>query len=231
MKRVSFTLLSIVILFMITTLSVSAQSTETRQVSKFQAVASEGPFTVHIKIDGTEGVKISTEPDVIKLIETVVEDGTLKIKFKDHLENGEGNTSGPIDIYVNAKMLTSLVKTGSGYITVDNGVVTGSKVNIVLTGSGNITASVKSENLKIIITGSGSVHLNGTSDKAETIINGPGLMDSRHLEIKDASVLINGSGNAYFTADNSISARVNGTGNVIYSGNAIVTGGGVRKAE
>jgi hypothetical protein len=231
MKKITFKSAPLVILLMIATLFAAAQSVETRQVSNFNGIAAEGPFNVHINIDGTESVKISTEPDIIKVIETVVENGTLKIKFKDHLQDGEGNTSGPIDIYVSAKTLTLLVKNGSGSITVDKGVLTGTKVNIVLTGSGSITSPIKSESLNTVINGSGSVALNGATGKSETTINGPGSLNSRHLEVKDASVLINGSGNAYFIADNSISAHVNGSGNVIYSGNATVTGGIVNKVE
>ena len=231
MKKFTLKLVPVLTLLMIATLFVSAQSVETRHVSNFTGIASEGPFYVHIKIDGTEGVKISSDSDVIKVIETVVENGTLRIKFKDDLHEGEGNTSGPIDIYISAKTLTSLVKTGSGSITVDHGVLTGNKVRIVVTGSGNITSSIKSQSANIVITGSGSVALNGTTDKSEATITGPGVLNSQHLEIKDASVLINGSGSAYLTADNSITAHVNGTGNIVYSGNAKVISGSAKKAE
>jgi len=65
---------------------------------------------VHVKIDGTESLKISSSADVIRVIETVVENGTRKVKFKDLLKNGEGDTNGPIDIYVTAKSLSSIVK-------------------------------------------------------------------------------------------------------------------------
>lgn len=231
MKRLTLKFIPILTVLLVATLLVSAQSVETRHVSNFTGIASEGPFNVHVKIDGTEGVKLSSELDVIKVIETVVKNGTLIIKFKDDLHNGEGNTSGPIDIYVSAKTLSSLVKTGSGSISVDDGNLTGNAVRIVITGSGNITSSVKSESLNVVITGSGTVALKGTTNKGETTINGPGLLNSKHLEIKEASVLINGSGSAYLTADNSLLTRVNGTGNIIYSGNPKVIGGGAKKAE
>jgi len=233
MKKITYTLFVVIMLVAATRNLVSAQSVESRPVAGFNGLSSEGPFTVHVKIDGTESLKISTqsnESDIIKLIETVVENGTLRIKFKDHLENGQGNTEGPIDIYVTAKSLSSLVKQGSGFITVD-GAIAGSNVNIVVNGSGKITSSVKSGNLQVTITGPGSVQLTGTADKAETTINGPGELNGRDLNTKDASAVITGSGTAYFAAEKTIAAHVAGSGYVVYSGNAVVTNGPVKKAE
>ena len=157
MKKITYTLFAVIMFIAATRNSVSAQSVESRQVSGFSGISSEVPYTVHVKIDGTESFKISTrsdESDIIKLIETVVENGTLRIKFKDHLEDGQGNTEGPVDIYVTAKSVSSLVKQGSGFITVD-GAITGSNANIVLNGSGKITSSIKSGNLQVAITGPG----------------------------------------------------------------------------
>jgi hypothetical protein len=78
MKRLSFTLLSIM-LFSVTALKALAQesSTQTRQVSGFNAIASAGPFNVHIKLDGTESVKVDADANIINDIETVVENNTL----------------------------------------------------------------------------------------------------------------------------------------------------------
>jgi len=235
MKRITHTLLAVMVLFT-AALTASAQSEESRPVSGFNRIASGGPFDVHVKIDGTESLKISAPADIRKLIETVVEDGTLKIKFRDHLHNGEGDTEGPIDIYVTAKSLSSLSNAGSGSIKVD-GTVSGSNVSVIVSGSGNIESSVKSGNLHATISGSGSIHLDGSTDEAKVMISGSGEMNSRNLKTNDASVTITGSGNAYFTAEKTVSARIVGSGNVIYSGNATITesktigSGGVSKAD
>jgi len=206
MKRITYTLFAVILFISATNNSALAQSVESRQVSGFNSISSEGPFTVHVKIDGTESLKISTEPDIIKLIETVVENGTLRIKFKDHLENGQGNTEGPIDIYVTAKSLSSLIKQGSGFINVD-GAITGSNVNILVNGSGRITSSVKSGNLQVTITGAGSVHLDGTAEKVETTINGPGELNGPDLKTMNASAMIIGAGSAHLAGKNYFGTR------------------------
>jgi len=98
MKKIIYTIFA-VILIAAATLKASAQSDETRQVSGFSSIASYGPFNIHVKIDGTESLKISASTDVIKEMETVVEDGKLKIKFKTHIQWNEENY-GKIDIYL-----------------------------------------------------------------------------------------------------------------------------------
>lgn len=235
MKKIAHTLLVVMLVFT-AAFTASAQSEESRPVSGFNRIASGGPFNVHVKINGTESLRISSRADIIKLIETVVEDGTLKIKFRDHLRDGEGDSDGPIDIYVTAKSLSSLANAGSGSIKVD-GTVTGSNVSVVLSGSGDIESAVRSENLRATISGSGSIKLNGSADEAKVVISGSGEMNGHDLKTKDATVTITGSGNAYFSADKTVSARIVGSGNVVYSGNATITdsrtvgSGSVSKAD
>jgi hypothetical protein len=220
MKRIAYTFFAAILVFA-ATLTASAQSGETRQVSGFHGIASSGPFDVHVNINGTESLKISASSKIINEIETVVEDGTLKIKFKHHDDWNHDGDYGRIDIYVTAKSLSSLVNAGSGSIKVQ-GTVSGGDVNVVLSGSGDIETSVKSGNLHTTISGSGSIDINGSADEAKVTISGSGEVNGKDLKTNDASVTITGSGSAYFSADKTVSARIIGSGNVVYSGHATI---------
>ena len=218
MKRIAYTIFAAVLLAA-GTLRASA-SDETRQVSGYDKLSSSGPFSVHIKINGTESLKISASSEALSNIETEVEDGTLKIRIKRNSHWFEQNY-GQIDVYVTAKSLGSLVNAGSGSIDVD-GSLSGGKVNVVLSGSGSIKTAVKSDELHAAISGSGSVHLAGKTGDASLVISGSGELKARDLVTGSASVVITGSGNTYITADKTIKAHIIGSGNVIYSGNATV---------
>jgi hypothetical protein len=220
MKRLAYTIFAAV-LMVATTLKASAQSDETREVSEFKSIASSGPFDVHVKINGTESLKIKAEPDAIKEIETTVQNGTLQIKFKHHQNRGNENY-GRIDIYVTAKELSALVNAGSGSIKVD-GTVSGDRVNITLSGSGNIASAVKAGDFHAILSGSGSIDVNGTASDAKITISGSGGINGRNFNTGTASVTITGSGNAHIGADKSISAMIVGSGNVVYTGHAAIT--------
>jgi Putative auto-transporter adhesin, head GIN domain len=219
MKTVAYTLL-FTMLVITTTFTAFAQSEETRNVSGFHSISSAGPFNVYVNINGTESLKISANADVISEIETVVDNGNLKIKFK-HRDQWQHENMGKIDIYVTAKSLSGLSNAGSGKIKVD-GDMDAEKVDLSLAGSGDISSAVKSGNLHISISGSGSVHINGKADKTHVSIAGSGDLLGKSLKTISASISIAGSGNVYLDADKEISASIAGSGNVVYSGNANV---------
>src|ERR1700712_2134619 len=105
MKKIAFTLLSVMLLAVA---AINASAQESRTVSGFDAVASAGPFAVHIKLDGTESVKVDADANIINEIETVVEDHTLKIRFKNRERDYDRNEIHKADIYVTAKSLNEL---------------------------------------------------------------------------------------------------------------------------
>jgi len=219
MKKLVYTIVSLV-LVAATSFKVSAQSEESRSVSGFNGVGSAGPFDVHVKIDGTESLKIKASQEAIKEIETYVKDGKLQIKFK-HRDYSNEQDFGRIDIYVSAKSLSSIANAGSGSIKVE-GTVTGD-VNVALSGSGNISTSVKAGLFHVAISGSGSVELSGSANETKISIAGSGDMNGKRFKTGEANVTIAGSGNASFGADKNISANIVGSGNVNYTGNATVS--------
>ena len=221
MKRLTYSIFAAILVFA-ATFKASAQSGESRQVAGFHSIASSGPFDVHVNINGTESLKISASSEIINEIETVVEDGRLEIKFKHHHE-WHNDDYGKIDIYVTAKSLSALTNSGSGSMRVEGAAVSGEDVSVVLSGSGDIESSIKSGNLRASISGSGSIRLNGTADNAKVAISGSGELKGKELKTNSASVMIAGSGNAYFSADKTVSAHITGSGNVVYSGNATIT--------
>jgi Putative auto-transporter adhesin, head GIN domain len=221
MKRVIFTILSIMSLSA-AVMKVSAQesSVQNRQVSGFNAIASSGPFNVHIKLDGTESVKVDADSNIINDIETVVDGNTLKIRFKDRQFHHYNNVH-KAEIYVSAKSLNALTNSGSGSTNVD-GVINADDFKVILSGSGSVNTSVKSGELHATISGSGSIKLNGSTGDAKIMISGSGQVEAKNLKTETANVVITGSGNVYVKAEKSVSAHITGSGNVEYSGNAAV---------
>jgi len=215
MKRLSYLILSAAILSLVS-IKVSAQS-QSRSVSGFNAIASAGPFNVYVKLDGNESVKVEADADIINDIETVVEDNTLKIRFKDR-EYRHHNIH-KAEVYVEAKSLNSLINSGSGGIKVDGAINTES-FKAILSGSGNISASVKSGSIRAVISGSGNIKLSGSAGDADFVITGSGEISGKDLKTSSVTATIAGSGNVYVQADKSVTGRITGSGSVIYSGNA-----------
>jgi hypothetical protein len=197
---------------------------ETRAVSGFTKIGSGGDFNVHIKIDGTESVKLMGKAETINQVETIVKDGELVIQWKDSWNEHDMRKWGVLDIYVTVKSLSAIESAGSGNITVD-GTVTADKFEIHSSGTGNILCTVNTPNLYATKTGSGWLDLNGKADSAKIELVGSGQLNAKELKTDIALVNIVGSANAYLVVNKTIGGQISGSGNVNYSGNA--TEGGV----
>ena len=189
---------------------------QVRSVSGFHGVADAGSFAVHIKINGTESLKIDgADAATAAMIETVVENGNLEIRWRrgsDHERHG-----GKIDVYVSAKSLSELTCSGSGSMDVD-GQVGGGHVGVTLSGSGSIVSSVEAGKLDVTISGSGAVKLRGKAGAANVTISGSGKLNAGSLSADAADIGISGSGDTYITVNKTLSARLVGSGSVYYSG-------------
>lgn len=213
----------------------SAQREQARSVSGFNSIANAGSFAVHVKINGTESLKIDgADAATIAEIETIVTGGNLEIRWKrdwhgDHL-------IGRIDVYVTAKSLIALTCSGSGSLDVE-GVVQGKTVDVTLSGSGTISSAIGAGKLSVTISGSGTTTLKGKSAEADITISGSGKLSGDGLVTDDAAAMISGSGNAHLTVNKSISGSIVGSGSVVYSGNATINSvrtvgsGRIRKAD
>src|SRR5580700_8899787 len=60
---------------------------QVRQVSGFNKVSTGGSFAVHVKINGTESLKIDgADQENLAMIETIVRNGGLEIRWKQGSE-------------------------------------------------------------------------------------------------------------------------------------------------
>jgi len=198
-----------------------AQSEETRSVSGYHGIASGGSFTVYVKIDGTETLRLKGKAEDLRKIETVVEDGVLQIRFPKE-NQWKHDRIGHIDVYVTAKSLSSIGLGGSGSIDVD-GVVKGEKVKVSMGGSGNINTAVEGGTLNVSIAGSGNITLKGKAGDSQISIAGSGNLKASDLKVDAADISIAGSGDVHMDIEKSISAHIAGSGNVVYTGKANIS--------
>ncbi|MDN3584309.1 head GIN domain-containing protein [Mucilaginibacter flavus] len=215
MKRKAFILLASA--FALMTLNSVAQ--ENRAVSGFSKIESGGPFNVHVKINGTESLKLDVDADVLKDIRTEVVGGVLKIDFKNHFSWNRNIKK--TDIYITAKSLNGLANSGSGSVDLD-GVLTGNDVDVRLSGSGNMDVAVKSNSLDAKVSGSGSINIKGSADVANLRISGSGNISGKSLRTQTTNAGITGSGGVDVIAEKSISGHITGSGGINYSGNAVI---------
>lgn len=120
---------------------------------------------------------------------------------------------------------------GSGNIHVEK-ILSTTELRAGVLGSGNvILTDVNAQRIVVSIPGSGSVSASGVSDDVKISIGGSGNADLVELHVKNATCDIDGSGSISVTADKEIKVSISGSGVVSYSGSPTViqtiTGSGV----
>ena len=141
--------------------------------------------------------KIHGDDNVIELITSTVNNKQLQIQSTKNY-----STQNPISIVIEMPMLQEINQLGAGNIKLDN--VTKETLNIILSGSGIVSARGNADKLTASITGSGSLHL-------------------QQLKTRNASITIEGVGSVFVNVAKHLNAKINGMGDIIYSGKPSVT--------
>lgn len=204
--------------------SLAAAAQETRSVSNFTGIASGGNFQVQVRLGDTESLRLEGNEELIKEIETVVEKGVLKLKFKNTKRYWDWNSSDKkrVNIYITAKTLTHVSVGGSGDMKVD-GTIKVPDFKASVSGSGNLSLEAEAVNLQASVSGSGNLNLSGSAQNTEFIVSGSGNVSANNFIAKTASVIVSGSGNVGLHVEKALKAVLSGSGNIRYSGDPSVT--------
>lgn len=225
--------------FLLIAAFVSAQQTETRNMSSFSKIDAGTPFDVFIEEGNQESVKLVIDNLALDNIITEVKDNTLKVYLK---KGNYKNIKGKV--YITYKNIEAINNSGSGNLTCNSDISAGS-FTIGLSGSGNAnTKKIKAQQLKvrksgsgnvqvndiatdlaeISISGSGDLHIKGGYAKKESInISGSGNVNATGVKSDECSVGISGSGNVEVNVAKQLEGRISGSGNITYDGNAQVS--------
>lgn len=133
--------------------------TENRAVSGFRAVALSVPATVELVQGASETLTLTADDNIAQLIESVVEDGQLRIRFR---ERGRLNvrTRTPIRIAITARVVDSISVAGSADVRASN--LSTASLHVSIAGSGDVRYYGDPQ-IRRSVVGSGSVRRVGAS--------------------------------------------------------------------
>ncbi|MFC5459131.1 head GIN domain-containing protein [Massilia niabensis] len=191
-----------------------------RQVGNFKGLSLSVPAQVELRIGNTEGVTIEADDNLLPLLETVVEDGTLEIRPARRNLNFRSKS---IRIVVQARSIERLSVGGSGSIDAD--ALRTPRLTVEIGGSGSVNLKgVESDALAVAIGGSGALKAGrGTVGKLTVSIGGSGDVDLGRVQSTSAKVSVAGSGEATAWVRNELSVSIAGSGDVNYYGDPKVS--------
>lgn len=188
---------------------------QSRAVSHFTGLTLNVPAQLELRIGNTEGITIETDDNLLPLIETTIDNGTLKIRPVKKNMNLHATS---MKIIVHARQVDRIALGGSGAIRSD--ALRGTRMQFDLGGSGSIDVkSIEGEAVSVTVGGSGNFKAGGGSARTVSVsIGGSGDVDLGRMAAGDASVSVAGSGTAEVWARDNLSATIAGSGDVNYHG-------------
>jgi hypothetical protein len=181
-------------------------ATQTRPLPPFTRVELAGGNNVVVHVGARPSVLVHADSNLLERVTTRVRSSRLVIGTTP----GNLNAKSPMFVAVNVPSLDGLELRGAG--------------NISVTG-------IESRTLTVELPGSGNIDAAGTAMKLDVTVSGQGTVALRGLIAHDAKATLSGDGTIMLTATRSLTARISGTGTILYSGNPLhiaqrVTGSG-----
>lgn len=211
MKKI-FILLSAILLI---TSASYAQKRETRDVSTFTKISFRTAGKVYVKQGSPQKVEIEGSGEVLEKIKTKVEGGKLSIGPEEKWTNWNWGKDEKVTVYITVASVEALSVSGSGELIAQTK-ITGSDINLDVSGSGSLTAEIEAGDVDTDVSGSGDINLKGKFKSLKADVSGSGRVSVSGTINGKADFEISGSGKveASGSAD-SMSAEISGSGKVL----------------
>lgn len=205
-----------------------------RSVTGFSAVRSAGSFDVYLSSGPGQSVRVEAEDNLQPYIETTLNGGELDIDTK---EGFRLKSNKPVKIYISSPNFSKVQLSGSGDIISQNRISGTDKIELAVSGSGNIKVDLNAPSVGAEMSGSGNINLSGIAKQFSGSVSGSGDIKAMDLKTEETAITILGSGNADVFASSRLNVKVSGSGDVRYKGGAqevssnIAGSGSVKKVD
>ena len=192
--------------------------TETRAVAGFHRIALGVAADVELRQEAAEALTITGDDNVVANVETVVEDGTLRIRWK-HRDTQA--TYKQLHVIVAARAVDEITIGGAG--RVHAGRLQAPAFKATLGGSGKIAIdALDAKTVGLTLAGTGESRLAGRTDALDATLAGSGELAAGKLAARTARLTLQGSGRAVVRAAEKLDVTMAGSGDVVYFGNPAV---------
>jgi len=188
-----------------------------RNIGSYDKITVSGNMNVEL-VSGKEGrLSIQAEENLQEYIVTEIKEEKLKIRIKKNF-NLKPSSGKRIVITVPYKDISHVSLSGSGSVTTKD-VIKEDNFNATVSGSGAMRLTINTNNMEGKVSGSGDLRLKGKTTDLNFKVSGSGNIRAYELIADHGYITASGSGNINVSCEESIKARVSGSGNIRYKGN------------
>lgn len=202
-----------------------ARVSEERQVPAFSSVHISSGMRATITLGSPQPVRLEGDERTLSLVETVVEDGTLKVRFKSHsfINDSEG-----VRVTIQTPELRGVGASGGSIVKAEFS--RGQQIDIEASGGSEIHGrSIDAGDLDVEASGGSILTLSGSVDRVRLQLSGGSQLHGRDLSTRDLDVHGSGGSEAELRASGSVRGSLSGGSQLHASGGAstkVSTSGG-----
>lgn len=167
-------------------------ASETRDLHDFDELVLDIAAAVTVSAGDSPKCRITADDNILPLILTEAHGRALRITTGESYSSRHG-----VEIEIEVPGLTRAENNGSGSIEI---------------------AGIKEHDMELLINGSGDIHATGQAAELGASINGSGSLYATRLDARRVTIKLNGSGSADISVTGALSATINGSGAISYSG-------------
>ena len=186
----------------------------TRDVSGYDGIRLSGQGVAQIIQDGSEGLTVQVDDNLVKYLEIEVSGRDLVIGEKSGVIL---EPSQPIRYIIHVKDLSRLEISGAGQVML--AALSGEKLSVEISGLGIIELEdAQLESLGVGISGEGSAQVAGAAERLDLDISGAGEFQAPDFQVQSARLSLSGAGRAELWVEESLNIDISGVGSVRYYG-------------
>jgi len=173
-------------------------TSESRTVTNFTKVKSEGVFEVMITQGNDQSIQVIADDNIIHKVKTVVVDNELRI----FLDDDDNYTNISVEVIITVPSINGIKNFGIGHI-------------LALDIDTN-------DNFNVYNSGLGGIKIEGSASGLNLENEGSGTYEGFLFNANDCNVRIIGSGDCEINCANNLDVHIEGSGDVYYMGTPLI---------
>ncbi len=188
--------------------------TESRNVSPFTTVKVSNSINVDVQQGATAFVEVEGDDNVIKYVQTKVENGKLIIGY----DGGHNFNSVTINIHVTSPVLNAFEASSSADITGNSQIVSASKIDVDASNSASINLKLDAPLVNVDASSSADITITGRAKEVSSKASSSADIDMFGLLAETATATASSSATINIFASVKLNATANSSGDINYTG-------------
>ncbi len=206
--------------------------TENRSVDNFTGISTSSSIDVEVSIGEKNDVRIEADDNILPFVKTTVNDGVLKIGYK----NNTSLNNAHVKVFVTIPYLKYIHTSSSANINVLGIIKHDGKIRFEASSSSEIKAAVDAPEVSADASSSSTINLSGKTQKCDVEVSSSADINAQNLLSENTHAKANSSGTANVHASVSLDAKASSSGDINYRGNptlnkSVSSSGSVEKKD